>query len=238
MNNITKSIRKEYLIASLSPLWRILILLPLFVAMLFGTFYDGFNLPFALIAICVGFFAVNFIYIFCKLMRIVIFPSECDLFKKYGDEDEISRIMWEISCTKEYEDKYIIISQNYICNPKKIASIVACNDVLGAHKYLHKTNFVVDSVCIDITDKYGKVYRFETYNEAKCDELLKYLVYKCKNAMFGYNAAEQKYIENNKVPLHDVRKNQSQEKMCYCTHCGHRIQILDNFCEKCGAKVC
>ena len=232
VNDILNNVRKSYLIATIRPLILVLLMLPITFVGLYSCVYEGFNIGPLLIVLICGAIAIFSIWKLSKIVSIIIDPRKCSVFKKYGSEEQISSILWEISSTKEYADKYIVISRNYIYNPKYIATLVACVDALGVHKYIHKTNGIVDGICLVITDKYGTEHYFDMVSEGKCDELIRYLMYKCPNAKFGYNNAEQAHIKQNTVPLQDVR-----EKTWFCTDCGSEIKPGNKFCTKCGAKA-
>ena len=237
VDNILKNVRKTYVIASIRPLILVIITLPISLVALCLCAHEGFHIGLLLPSLFCGAVAIFTICQLCKIVPIIIDPRKCSVFSKYGNEEQISRILWEISNTKEYESKHLVISRNYIYNPKEIVSLVACDDVLGVHKYIHKTNWIVDEIALDVTDKYGAIHRFDVESEEKCNELLKYLMYKCRNAKFGYSNEQQEYIKQNVIPVQDVREIQMQRETFFCTNCGHRMRCTNKFCERCGTKA-
>lgn len=185
-----------------------------------------------------GVFAVLFDYALIKSILIIIDPLKSDLFKKYGPPEKILDILDEIENTKEYEDKHLVISKNYISDKKDYSKIVACDDVLGVHKLVHKTNYVIDYYQIVIIDKYGLEikYSYSVKNQDMCDKLLMVIAYKCKNAKVGYTKQEQDYIKANrqKLPTNTNQKIQYEYK---CPDCNKKILYGDNFCKECGCKL-
>lgn len=143
----------------------------------------------------------------------------------------------EIEKTIVYEDKNIIISKNYISDPKDIGRIVKCSDVLGIHKLVHKTNYVIDYYKIIITDKYGREtgYTYKSNQEEICNEIISLLASKCKNAELGYNKDEWDHINNNRIPLNDISKEMNYEYKC--PECKNNIDYGDKFCKNCSCKL-
>ncbi len=135
--------------------------------------------------------------------KVVIDPSKSDVFKKYGDESVIMKIVDEIEKTVEYDDGKIVISQNYVFDKNDIEKLVACKDVLRVHKLEHKTNFFTDGYALVITDKYDCEikYFYNSQDEETVDKLIAMLSEKCTNAMFGYTAQSEKYVMDNKIKL-------------------------------------
>lgn len=163
--------------------------------------------------------------------KLVFKPEEASVFKKYGSPEEILKILEEINNTIEYEDKNLIISKNYISDKKNYSKIVAINDILGIHKLVHKTNFVIDYYQIVITDKYNEEITFNyTRNyEEKVNQLLLLIASKCPHAALGYTAKQREYINNNTIPL--------QNNNLYCKKCHSPIKSKDKYCHECGNKI-
>lgn len=139
---------------------------------------------------------------------LIIDPLKDNLFKKYGSPEKISKILQEIEKTKLYEDKHLVISKNYISDKTDYSKIVACKDVLGVHKLVHKTNYIIDYYQIVITDKYNIefTYQYGKKEEDKVNKLLMIIAEICPNAALGYTDAERKHIIDNKIDLPDEIK--------------------------------
>lgn len=205
MNEIIKNIRKNYIIDVLKGIIPTVLLNGVTIGMLYGAFYDGFEVEFFFLAIVSGLFSVTQLVIFIKSLILAINPFKSNVFKKYGTPEKIASIYREIEKTTEYKDHTIVISHNYICHRNSAEILVACNDVLAIHKLVHKTNFLIDYYQIVITDKYGEEFRF-TYNEkeeAIVDTLLIKIKGKCRNAETGYTQDELDHIRKNKVSLNN-----------------------------------
>ena len=118
-----------------------------------------------------GIFAFIYIKEFVKSIHLIINPIDDDIFKKYGSPEEIVKILKEIDETKIYEDNYLIISENYISDKTDYSKIVACEDVLGAHKLVHKVNFAIDYYQIVIIDKYNQTTRYQYGRDEEVQEI-------------------------------------------------------------------
>lgn len=235
MNKVIKNVRKNEIKKAIANL----ILAVFFTIMMMGILSNGEDVIENIFSLLiVGGCEVLFYYEFLMSVILIINPLKSDLFKRYGSPEEITNILDEIENTKEYEDKHLIISQNYISDRKIYSKIIACDDVLGVHKLVHKTNFVVDYYQIVITDKYGFeiTYQYSVNEEEKCDKLLMMIAQKCKNAVIGYTKQEQEHIKENKQEL----PNNIKEKIKYeyiCPDCRKRIIYGDKFCKECGCKL-
>lgn len=235
MNKVISNVRKNEIKIALGTSIPALI----FTGILIGILSSGEDIGELIFPLLlVGVFAVLFDYILIKCIVVIIDPLKSDLFKKYGSPEEIAKILDEIDKTKEYEDKHLIISKNYISDKKDYSKIVACDDVLGVHKLVHKTNFVVDYFQIVITDKYGFeiTYSYPVKEEEKCDKLLSVIAYKCKNAKAGYTKQEQEHIKANKQELPNIIKQKVEDEYI-CPDCNNKIIYGDKFCKECGCKL-
>ncbi len=177
--------------------------------------------------------------------KLVIFPKEAPVFKKYGSPEEITKILDEIDNTIEYEDKHLIISKNYISDKCDYSKIIHCDDILGIHKLIHKTNFVTDYYQIVLIDKYGEeiTYKYKRSLEEKVNNLLIKIASKCKNAELGYTSKEREYIKKNIVPLPTKVKERTTKKTkkvlveYKCPSCKKTINYKDKYCKECGFKI-
>lgn len=235
MNKVINNVRKNEIKIALGTLIPALIFTGIMIAIL-SSGEDIGELIFPLLI--VGVFAVLFDYVLIKCIIVIIDPLKSDLFKKYGSPEEIANILNEIENTKEYEDRNLIISKRYISDKKDYSKIVACDDVLGVHKLVHKTNFVVDYFQIVITDKYGFeiTYSYPVKEQEKCDKLLMIIANKCKNAKAGYTKQEQDHIKANKQELPDDIKQKVEDEYI-CPDCNKKILYGDKFCKECGCKL-
>lgn len=197
---------------------------------------EGFDGGLLFMICIVALFTIPMDIALYRTWKIVFNPYSSDIFKKYGSPDKLTNIIKEIEETIEYEDKFLRISENYISDVKDYEKIVACDDVLGIHKLVHKTNYVVDYYQIVLTDKYGQetTYTYKVKEEDKVNELILYIAKKCKNAEVGYTNKEQNHIKNNKVPL--PSDEEDDDEYC-CPDCGNDIQYGDKFCKECGCKM-
>lgn len=217
----------------------------------FGIFINGIVIMLLYFIITEGFDTVYFIgllfvvlaYIIDKriieLVELIINPLKSDIFKKYGSPEKIKKIIDEIENSKEYEDKNLVISKNYISDKKDYEKIVACKDVLGAHKLIHKTNYVVDYIQIVIIDKYGhqSTYQYIPKEEEKCNKLLFLISQKCKNAEVGYTKREADNIKNNMKELPNDKIEKEKNFEYKCPDCGNKLDKDSKFCKNCGCKI-
>lgn len=173
------------------------------VLLLYSMLTDDIEVSMVFLTIFFGIFAILADIVFYKTIKLVIYPEKSDIFKKYGNVDKIQKIIDEINTTKIYEDKNLIISENYICDRNDIEKIVKCSDILGIYKEIHKVNYIIDCYKIIIIDKYGQEtsYAYKPSDDQLCNQLLHLLSFKCKNAKLGYTQDVLNYVKNNKISL-------------------------------------
>lgn len=236
-HNILNNIRKNNLKLSI-----FLFLLGIFPV--WGFFYylinDGLEAWFPIVLF--GIFGGNFIWLFSKCFLLVIDPSKSNIFRKYGSVERLEEIMDEIEQTIEYEDKQIIVSKNYVADKKDFEKILAYKDILRVHKLVHKTNFVVDSYSVVITDKYNFEisYAYPVKQEETVDKIIALVGSKCENAKLGYTKEAAEYVKDNIEDLPKVNqiKNEQKEDTKYaCPDCKNIIAYGDKFCKNCGCKI-
>ena len=179
-----------------------------------------------------GFFAVKS---FFTSVLLAVKPINDDVFKKYGTPDNVSKILKEIEQNKIYEDKNMIMSKKYITDKRDISKLVSCDDILGAHKVIHRTNYVIDYYGVEITDKYRKIidYTYDTSEEETVNKILGILSQVCPNAVIGYTNDELKNINNNAVKLPKEIKSQEVFK---CDNCGAIVSEDVKECPNCGER--
>lgn len=199
IENIKKNTRKEILVL----IFPETVLFSALITLLYMTFCDGFNGEYLFLAIICSLFAIPGMITLYKKFLLLINPFRSDLFKKYGDVEKITEIYTEIQQSAEYEDDVLIVSKNYICDKKSVQKLIANNDVLGIHKFVHKTNLIIDYYAVVVIDKYGEEYYFcyKEDQEDKCLSALNYIATKCKNAEVGYTQDELDHVKNNKILL-------------------------------------
>ena len=178
---------------------------------------------FLLIAIAIDLFIIHTI-------RIIINPLKSDVFKKYGNLDRVAEIFKEIEATKIYEDKHMIISENYIIDKKDFEYLTAFDDILSVHKLVHSRNFSIDYYQIVIKDKYSNkiTYKYEAYEDEKVDELILLIGSKSKNAKLGYTDEATKHVRENRVEL-----PKEENSALYCPVCGSEVHFRDKTCKSC-----
>lgn len=250
MNKVLINIRKHNILYFL-----MMLLMSAFLSfVLFGgvqmVTQEELNIWYIVFLVFVGFITFFSLRSMVYYAKIVIKPEEAPIFKKYGSPDNVLKILNEIENTIEYEDKNLVISKKYISDKKDYSKIVACNDVLGAHKLVHKTNFVIDYYQIVIIDKYNEemTYKYGRDDEEKVNQLLILIGSKCKNAELGYTQKEREHIEKNKVDLVDnsnkktnikthVTEDKQNDEEYKCPDCNNNIEFKDKFCKECGCKI-
>lgn len=186
------------------------------------------------LAIFFGIMSALFIKPTINCIILVINPMKSDIFKKYGDLNEIKAILDEISYTVEYKDYKIIVSKNYVMPKDDIEGLMACKDILRVHKIVHKTNFVIDGYYLAITDKYNQEfkYRYDRDEENIVNELIMQISQKCDNAKVGYNSLSSEHIKNNTVKLEEKK-----DEYYICPECNKEVSSEDCFCVNCGCKL-
>lgn len=234
--DVIKNVRKNNLKVAIGGSLIALIPNLVIIAQIYNLITEGFDGSLLFLIGIVALFTVPMDIGIYRTWKVVFNPYSSDIFKKYGSPEKLTKIVKEIEETIEYEDKFLRISKNYISDAKDYEKIVACDDVLGIHKLVHKTNYVVDYYQIVLTDKYGHEtsYTYKVKEEEKVNELLLYIAKKCKNAEVGYTAKEQAHIKNNKV---DLPTNSFEKDEYICPDCGCDIQYGDKFCKECGCKM-
>ncbi|MGN0974154.1 MAG: hypothetical protein ACI4OT_05365 [Bacilli bacterium] len=235
--NVLERIRKNNLKNALLSLIYVLIFNIPLILFICALFTQSIESSMIFVVIIFGLFAIPIDISFYNIVKLVIFPEKSDIFKKYGSVEKIQGILNEINNTKIYEDKHLIISENYICDTEDLEKIVKCVDVLGVHKLVHKTNFVIDYYKIIITDKYGHEtsYVYKSSEEKLCNKLLSLIGSKCKNAELGYTKDEWDHINNNKIDLPETDSNSSYDYKC--PECNCFIDYGDKFCKNCSCKL-
>ena len=90
------------------------------------------------------------------IQNLIIFinPLLSNVFKKYGKEN-ISKILNEIEKTKEYEDKHLLLAENYLVDKKNYEYLVAYEDILNVYLETKIRNSYVEDYNLMIVDKYG-----------------------------------------------------------------------------------
>lgn len=237
MDDVLERIRKTNLKNALFSLIYVLIFNVLLILFVYILLTQSIDTSIIFIVIIFGLVAIPIDISFCNMIKLVMFPEKSDIFKKYGSIDKIQEILNEINKTKIYEDKHLIVSENYICDTKDLEKIVKCVDVLGVHKLVHKTNFVIDYYKIIITDKYGHEtsYVYKPSEENLCNQLLSLIGSKCKNAELGYTKDEWDHINNNKIDLQETKSNTSYDHKC--PECNYYVDYGDKFCKNCSCKL-
>lgn len=237
--NVLDRIRKTNLKKALVSLIYVLMFNIPLIAVLYGIITDGLEGSMIFILVLFGFFAVFVDISFVKMIILIVSPEKSDLFKKYGSVEKIQKILNEIEKTKEYEDKNLVVSKNYLCDKKDLEKIVKCSDVLGVHKLVHKTNFVIDYYKIVITDKYGEEtsYTYNASQEELCNKLLVLISSKCHNAEIGYHKDEWDHINKNKIDLPSNNNELNDDYEYKCPECSSIIEYGDKFCKNCACKL-
>lgn len=235
--NVLERIRQTNLKNALFSLIYVLMFNVPLVLFIYALFTQSIEASMIFVVIIFGLIAIPIDISFYNMVKLVIFPEKSDIFKKYGSVEKIQEILNEINNTKIYEDKHLIVSENYICDTKDLEKIVKCVDVLGVHKLVHKTNFVIDYYKIIITDKYGHEtsYICKPSEEKLCNQLLSLIGAKCKNAELGYTKDEWDHINNNKIDLPETNSNFSYDYKC--PECNCLIDYGDKFCKNCSCKL-
>ena len=246
MEKVLKNIRNNNIKSAIGLLFPTIALTGGFILILYFmiTEPDDFHIGYLLILASFGLFGYFSDKAFIRAIQLIIDPMKDDVFKKYGSPKKIAKIIEEIENSKIYEDKHLIISQNYISDKKDYSKIVLCNDVLGVHKLVHKTNYVIDYYQIVITDKYNQTttYQYGRNEEEKVNELLIVIGSKCPNAELGYTKKEWEHIKENSVALPDEimddneNNDDFENEMFKCDNCGALVKESDTKCPHCGEK--
>ena len=246
MEKVLKNIRNNNIKSAIGLLFPTIALTGGFILILYLmiTEPDDFHIEYLLILASFGLFGYFSDKAFIRAIQLIIDPMKDDVFKKYGSPKKVAKIIEEIENSKIYEDEHLIISQNYISDKKDYSKIVLCSDVLGVHKLVHKTNYVIDYYQIVITDKYNQTttYQYERNEEEKVNELLIVIGSKCPNAELGYTRKEWEHIKENSVALPDEimddneNNDDFENEMFKCDNCGALVKESDTKCPHCGEK--
>ncbi len=233
MNKTLENIRKNNIKRAIVNFFPAAILTGIVVAMIMMYFYE-YDSEYIILSIICGFFAFFADKIFIEAIILSINPLKDDVFKKYGSPQKVSKILNELEKNKIYEDKNMIISKNYISDKRNIAKLVACEDVLGAHKVVHKTNYIVDYYAVQIIDKYrhSTGYTYGVKEEETVHKILSILDKICPNAEIGYTNEELKNINNNAIKL---PKEIKEDAIFKCSECGAICHEGDKYCKNCHA---
>jgi hypothetical protein len=264
MAEVLKNIRKYAIRDTVISLIGILIFFFMCIFSLFEVFYNDviFLLLFCFSCFC----AVCAIIKFRKVVPVAFNPLKSDVFKKYGNAENVEKVYNEVFSTKEYSDYIIYISKNYMCGYSRWDNLIRFDNIAEIRKDIVRNKFFV-TVGYDIVviDKYGDVFsfRYESGQEAQCDYALNYLSYKWKSAGVRCNQAMPSYSNlNNNIQNTSLSNtpitlqqpiNQSQTfnstkptvtqpnsiigKNNFCTRCGAKLIDGSKFCRKCGTVI-
>ena len=162
------------------------------------------------IILSIFFTVLTVVIIFCVRGSIlmVLMPEESLLFKRFGGVHEVQRILFEMNYDTIYSDHAIVMSNHYCYPTKDIEGLVAYNDILMIHKLVHKTNFVIDSYNVVITNNYGQQFtcQYSRNEEDKCNTVMLIIAQRSPNAVIGYSSAALAYVESNKLSLKDLKR--------------------------------
>ena len=186
MNKIIRNLRTKHLSMALAfGFWGLGgLAIALYFAVGFVIHRDAVGfIPFI---ICI-LFAPLLIWLSYRSAILAINPLKCSVFKKYGSLEQVHRLVQEIEQSKEFDDGNIIISQDYILDPKDVEGLFLCDEVIEVHKVLSAYRCVVDDYYIEITDKSGSSHRFnyKIGEEVRLDFAIDFLQIKCLCATFG-----------------------------------------------------
>ncbi len=165
--------------------------------------------PSRFVLIVFALLAVFLDFVMIKLIYLIKNPLASKLFRRYGNIDEVAAIFDEIEATKTYEDKHIIMSENYIVHKKKYQQLVAFDDILSVYKHVQKVKKAVIFYSIVVVDKYNIRFGFEypLDQEDKVDELIEVIGMKSKNAKVGHTDEASEHIKSNAQKLPPKENN-------------------------------
>ena len=129
-NDVLKNIRKNNIKRIFAYIIPVAIVDIIVISMIYGLITNGFEIYLLIMTVFMGIFAFFINGVLLDCIELAINPLKDNVFKKYGSPEKISEILKEIENTKEYEDKNIIISKNYICDKKDYNKIVAFNNAI------------------------------------------------------------------------------------------------------------
>ena len=190
MNDIVKKIKKKYLKKMLSSICSYILLLTLSLFILILIFILNDNSREVMFEKIIMFFICIYI-IYCSIgnlkdflnnLRIYKNPKYSIIFKKYGNEKQITSIIKNINKKIEFKDNNMIISDEYILGLKDVEYIIKLDDVKKIYKCVHKFNNTINYYSIVIIDKYNDIFLFKypKVKEKDIIELIKFIHKKCK----------------------------------------------------------
>ncbi len=110
MNNSLESIKKTNIKQSIFLFFPMSIFTCMFFVMI-TMFISEIDYEYLIIAIIIGFIDIFVILAFIRSLSLAINPINADVFKKYGDPENINKIIKEIEQNKIYENEDMIISR-------------------------------------------------------------------------------------------------------------------------------
>ncbi len=208
---IYKQIRNQNIKSFLYYLFFALLFTIITIFLWIGQFQEEFSLFMLIITIGMSVATICIDYITIKSLMVIISPASSMIFKKYGNSNEIEKILNKINNNIVYQDDSIIISKDYAMKKNDIESIVSFDNVLAVYKMINKQTGVIVSVSyqVAIIDKYNDLisFSYSKDEEEKANEVISILAKKCKNAKIGYSQETLQYVKNNKVSLNGRNTN-------------------------------
>lgn len=104
--------------------------------------------------------------------------------QRYGDIYDIANLVYKEKENPLYEGNEVIVGNNLIIFSVEIFSI---DEIINVHKYIHKTNYVVDYIGLVFKDIYGRQQSIK-WDEKEINNILKYLLFRNPNITIGYGA--------------------------------------------------
>lgn len=140
-----------------------------------------------LAVILLGGFGIIMLIFLIYIIKGMFTPSKSTLFERFGDAENVSRIISIMNKTKMYEDYNIIVSQDYIMEKDVYGSLLKLDDVRRIYIRVHKVNYVTSEYGLVLCDKYGEVeYKYERRERPIIEKLIMMLKKRCPTAQFGY----------------------------------------------------
>lgn len=152
---------------------------------------------------------------FCALIALlydamlIIKPKTSNIITRYGDLNNLSKILETIYNDVVYQDDNIVISSEYILNKKWISNLVAINDILWIYEKTTKYNGIITKdKKIVVRDAHGdeREYKYS-------DTLFSLFSKICINAKVGYTIDNERYYKemltliNQKLPAEKQQKH-------------------------------
>lgn len=191
MKRILEALRGTYKIELL--ITSFFLLISLFGTILFGYFFfSGGKKANLILLIACAFITLFLMPVFCNRLSMFKNPLKSAVFKKYGGVEKASKLFREIEQSTEFDDGNIIISREYIVNPKNLETLISCAEVSEAHILEYHSSSGIDRYDIVITVRSGSTHYF-TYSrgeEVRCEFALDFLQVKCGYARFGPRRSE------------------------------------------------